>query len=228
VAKKMIGAIASVALMVLIISLLWVWRTASPAGADQKPKDEAKSFSGRSILIDAGHGGFDIGASGVNGSNEAVLNLAVAKALKAELESRGAVCVMTRSDDGALGATKDEDMQNRAAFIYQNDGDALISIHMNSFPQDSTVSGPQVFYQQGSKQGAALAAAIQARMNEDLGGRRSSTAGDLMVLRSGNAPAVLVECGFISNPDEEKNLQDPAYQKKLAAAVADGMEAYFK
>ncbi len=219
--KKWLPYALGLAALALVIGALWRPQPAAGPGSDQGAGD-GKAFS---VLIDAGHGGFDVGATGVSGVSEQLLNLQVAQQLKQVLEDRGIECYMTRTDERALGQSKDEDMQNRAQMIYKSPATVMVSIHMNSFPQDSTVSGPQVFYQEGSREGAKLAEAIQRCLN-GLGGSRRCSANDLMVLRSGNAPAVLVECGFITNPDEEAKLRDSGYQKRLVEAIADGLEAY--
>jgi len=211
--------------IVLIVAIGYLWRPLT--AAVENPADRPAEAEGLTVLIDAGHGGFDVGAVGVSGVQEQLLNLEIARALERELELRGIPCTMTRSEEGALGKSKSEDMANRTAIIRQSTAGLMVSIHMNSFAQDSTVSGPQVFYQEGSTRGERLASMVQAKLNA-LGGKRSHSANDLMVLRAGQAPAILVECGFISNPEEEAQLQDKAYQKKLVAAIADGLQAYWK
>ncbi len=218
--KKWLPYALGIAVLLVVIGILWMPEPTVGPGAGQG--EEGKSFS---VLIDAGHGGFDVGATGVSGVTEQQLNLQVAQQLQQVLQNRGIPCYMTRTDEGALGKSKDEDMRNRAQIIYESPATVMVSIHMNAFSQDSTVSGPQVFYQEGSREGEKLAGIIQSQLNE-LGGSRQCSANDLMVLRAGNAPAVLVECGFISNPDEEAKLRDSRYQKKLAKAIADGLEAY--
>ena len=221
--KNLIPWLLSVILLVAAIGFLWKPLTASvPELADKPPKAE-----GLTVLIDAGHGGFDVGAVGVSGTQEQLLNLEIARTLERELELRGVPYTMTRTDEAALGRNKSDDMANRAAMIRQSSAKIMVSIHMNTFAQDSTVSGPQVFYQEGSTRGESLAAAVQAKLNA-LGGKRSHSSNDLMVLRAGNAPAILVECGFISNPEEEALLREDGYQKKLAAAIADGLEAWWQ
>ena len=179
------------------------------------------------VLIDPGHGGEDVGAiAPVSGVYEDGLNLAVSFALQKELESRGTDVFLTRSDENSLGDTKELDMQERARIIGERESGVVVSIHMNSFPSDSNVWGPQVFYQEGSSSGRALAEAIQAQLNKLTGGTRKISADNLYVLRASSVPAVLVECGFLTNAEEEQKLQQTEYQKKIAKAIADGVANY--
>lgn len=136
--KKWLPYALGLAALALVIGALWRPQPAAGPGSDQGAGD-GKAFS---VLIDAGHGGFDVGATGVSGVSEQLLNLQVAQQLKQVLEDRGIECYMTRTDERALGQSKDEDMQNRAQMIYKSPATVMVSIHMNSFPQDSTVSGP--------------------------------------------------------------------------------------
>jgi N-acetylmuramoyl-L-alanine amidase len=185
-------------------------------------------LDGKKVVVDAGHGGIDPGASGVSGSEEDDINLAVATFLKAELENKGADVVMTRSDENAIADTKDEDMEKRRVIIHDSGSDILVSVHMNSFG-DESVSGPLVLFMPGSQQGQALAGTIQQCINDELepANECDVRSDDLFVLRAGNMPSVLVECGFISNKAEEKKLLSEDYQKKVAKAICDGVASYF-
>lgn len=195
------------------------------------PKTSKKATQGladKSVVVDAGHGGIDPGASGASGAEEDDINLAVAKLLKAEFENRGASVIMTRSDENAIADTKAEDMEKRRILIHDSGSDIMVSVHMNSFSDDS-VSGPLVLYMDGSEQGKTLADYIQQRLNDELepDSEGTSRSDNLLVLRAGNQPSVLVECGFISNPDEEQKLLTEDYQKKVAKAICDGTEDFF-
>ena len=160
------------------------------------------------VVIDAGHGGMDGGALGVRGVKESPLNLAVAKLVESGLIEKGYRVMMTRNDENALGKSKRADMQMRRKIMREDDVSVIVSIHMNKF-RDSSVKGPRVFYMEGSKQGELLAT------------------GNYFVLRESIAPAVIVECGFLSNASDAKKLQDPAYQQKLAEGIVNGLVAYF-
>ncbi|MGE5493886.1 MAG: N-acetylmuramoyl-L-alanine amidase family protein [Burkholderiales bacterium] len=201
-------------------------RTAK-AGA-QASGEAAKGLAGKSVVVDAGHGGFDPGTIGSNGAEEDDVNLAVSKFLKAELEDRGAKVIMTRSDENAIADTKDADMEKRRVIIRDSGSDIVVSVHMNSF-KDESVSGPLVLFMTGSAKGKALAECIQQRLNDELGpeSKGAARSENLHVLRAGSQPSVLVECGFLSNPEEEKKLLTEDYQKKVAKAICNGIEDYF-
>ncbi|MEL7608992.1 MAG: N-acetylmuramoyl-L-alanine amidase [Bacillota bacterium] len=180
------------------------------------------------VLIDPGHGGEDVGAIAPDsGVYESELNLAVALALKDALTEGGIKKVdLTRSDENALGPTKDADMQERARIISSTEAAIMVSIHMNSFPSDTAVKGPQVFYQTGDTTSMRLAQAIQHRLDAAAGTDRGIQQKDLFVLRNATVPAVLVECGFLTNPEEDKLLQQQEYQRVIAGAIADGIADY--
>lgn len=182
---------------------------------------------GRVVVVDAGHGGFDPGAIGITGAHEADINLAVASFLKDELEARGMQVIMTRESDEGLGTTQNESLASRREIIEQSGSDIVISIHMNSYKDDPSVSGPMVLFMPGSDRGKALAEAVQQSLNDALGVDDSARSEDLYVLRSGNQPCALVECGYLSNEDEEHSLQQPDYQQKVAKAICEGIVQYF-
>ncbi len=179
------------------------------------------------VVIDAGHGGNDPGKIGVDGCKEKDVNLQIALCLKAQLQARGVTVILTRDADACLatdGATnkKVSDMHNRVSIINQAGADYMISIHQNSYPEPE-VSGPQVFFYSGSEQSKQLAAGIQEQLIESLKPekKREIKPGDeLYILKNSACPAVIVECGFLSNPAECENLQQPAYQQEAAAAIA--------
>jgi N-acetylmuramoyl-L-alanine amidase len=180
------------------------------------------------VVIDAGHGGFDSGAIGrITQVREDVLNLAVAKKLKKLFENDGVTVIMTREDDQALGTTKDGDMQKRRSIIGESNADIVISIHMNKF-QDSSVAGPMAFYYEQSEEGKKLAELIQVELNAALEPARPRTfkPESYFILRAGDCPCVLVECGFISNEKEEYLLQTEDYQSKCADAIFAGAKSY--
>ena len=196
---------------------------AKPSNANTTPS----SGDGMLVLVDAGHGGFDPGAIGITGAHEADLNLAVAFCLKTELEANGMRVLMTRDSDVGLGTTQKESLAKRGEIIEQCGSDIVVSIHMNSYPDDPSVSGPIVLFMPGSDRGKALAEAVQQSLNDALNVDGSSRSENLAVLRSGNQPCVLVECGFISNEEEERLMQQPDYQQKIAKAICDGIAQYF-
>ena len=181
------------------------------------------------ILLDAGHGGFDGGASGSEtGVREAELNLQVALLVQQELEAAGARVLMTRTGEEALGDTKREDMARRGELLQTEGADAAVSIHMNKFP-DRKVKGPMAYYQAGAEAGQVLAGCVIDSLTQALEmAPRLPNPGNNFVTRVPACPAVLVECGFLSNPEEERLLQEEGYQRTLAAAIARGVMAYLE
>ena len=180
------------------------------------------------VVIDAGHGGFDGGASGgKTGVHEDGLNLAVAKKLQALFEKNGYTVVMTRENAEAIGDTKDEDMALRRRIIADANADIVISIHMNKF-SDTSVCGPQVFFYEDSAEGETLAKRIQQALNTALDPPKDRVEHpeDYFILCSGDSPAVIVECGFLSNEREEALLQDEEYQMDCAKAIYQGADVY--
>lgn len=212
-----------VVLIVLMIGVLYLGGRAAVSAFAQ-----SEALIGRRIIIDAGHGGFDSGAIGVSSKvHEDKLNLAVAKNLREVLTSQGADVGMTRETDEAVAGTKMGDMNRRRELIDAFNADISISIHMNKY-FDKSAKGPQVFYMAKSVNGEKLASAIQKRLNKlTSSGNRKHSTGDYYVLRTVKPTAVIVECGFLSNPGEEGMLQSKAYQEKLARSITDGIVDYF-
>lgn len=179
------------------------------------------------VVIDVGHGGNDPGKIGVDNVKEKDVNLQIALCLKAQLQARGVKVILTREGDVCLatnGATnkKVSDMHNRVSLINASGADYMISIHQNSYPE-AEISGPQVFYYGSSEMSKKLAEAIQAQLIVDLQPpkeREIKTGNDLYILKNSQCPGVIVECGFLSNPTECENLQNPQYQQAVAAAIA--------
>ena len=179
------------------------------------------------ILLDVGHGGFDPGSIGLDtGVHEDELNLQVARFVAQKLGEKGYYVFMTRMGSYAVADTKNEDMRLRKEFMKLDIFDAAISIHMNSYPDDRSVDGTRLFYYKEGTKGQTLATVILDEICKATGQRnRGTNSGDLMV--EPVAPSALVECGFISNANEERLLANPNYQEKLAQAVADGVEKFF-
>lgn len=206
--------------------LLGCARTAEAPAAPVAPLPTPERWY---VVLDAGHGGFDAGASGNDtGVPEAELNLAVARLVQQALEDAGARVLMTRTTSAALGGTKREDMARRGQLLMAEGADAAVSIHMNKFT-DRRVRGPMAYYQAGAEAGQALAASIIDSLTQALGlNPRLPNPGNNFVTRVPACPAALVECGFLSHPEEERSLQDEAYQKTLAQAIAQGILAFLQ
>ena len=187
-------------------------------------------MEGMTVVLDAGHGGWDPGKTGTTGANEKELNLTVVEKLAEYLEQGGAKVIMTRSDDDALGSGKRTDMAERKRIVNESDGDIMVSIHQNAFPS-AKVKGAQVFYHSSSENGKLLAECLQESLRNRVDGsnqRQAKENKDYYILRTTEIPAVIVECGFLSNTEEEKLLNDAGYQEKLAWAIYCGILDYFE
>ena len=201
----------------------------APAAAPCKPLEWNAAPPRFFVILDYGHGGFDCGAVGVDtGVLESDLNLCIGEQVATALEDRSCYVLRTRTDADALAETKQKDMALRGAILCSEGADCTVSIHMNKFT-DRTVSGPMCYYQAGAKEGQTLAQAVTDALCTALNRpERLANPGNNYVTRIPNAPSVLVECGCLSNADDERNLQDPAYQQALARAIADGVLAYLE
>lgn len=188
----------------------------------------ATPVTGRTIIIDAGHGGGDPGAIGGTGTLEKDINLNIALKLQQFIEQNGGSVLMTRVDDNMLADNKREDMKVRKKLREENSSDVFISIHLNSFPQ-ADCSGAQTFYAD-NEESKALAEKIQMNMvkylDED-NARIANKLTDVYLLKNVNIPSVIVECGFLSNSKEEDLLKDTDYQSKIAFAIYVGIFEYF-
>lgn len=185
------------------------------------------------VVVDAGHGGTDPGKVGVDGSLEKDINLAVAERLKTYLEQDDVKVIMTRETDTGLYSETDSrkkmaDMKKRCEIIEESGADLVVSIHQNSYHEES-VSGGQVFYYRDSSKGKALAEILQERFDYVLGdqNRRLPKAnGNYYLLLHVKCPIVIVECGFLSNRKEAALLNSGEYQDKLAYTIHMGIMEY--
>lgn len=204
----------------------WVCRN-SEEGVPLEERETGLEAPAYMVVVDCGHGGFDAGASGDDtGVREDGLNLAVGLLVQEALEEQGVLVVMTRTDEEALGDTKKADMARRGEILCTDGVDAVVSIHMNHF-SDRSVQGPMAFYQAGAEVGQSLAQQVMDALCEELTlNSRLANPGNNFVTRIPTAPAVLVECGFLSNPAEEQLLQQESYQQQLARAIANGVMAF--
>lgn len=185
------------------------------------------------IVIDAGHGGFDPGKVGVNGAKEKDINLAIAMDLKKLLENEDYEVVMTRDTDCGLYQETDKnkkstDMKNRVKIIDEVKPLLAVSIHQNSFTQESS-RGAQVFYYNGSVEGEKFARIMQQTIKDVIADgnhriEKSNTA--YYMLKKSSCPLVIIECGFLSNPAEANLLVSEDYQMKMAEAIKQGIISY--
>jgi len=187
---------------------------------------------GKTVVVDAGHGGIDGGVvGGSSGVKESEINLAIAKSLKHFLERNGYDVVMTRENsDGLYGLTsknkKLRDMEARRDIIKEAKPDLVISVHQNYYPL-SSVRGAQVFYSADSEISKQIADSMQGTLNTALGNERVAKTGDYYIVNCTDFPSVIVECGFLSNPEEEKLLVTAAYQEKVAYSVFSAVHSIF-
>ena len=193
--------------------------------------------SGKTIVIDAGHGVPDEGAQSSNGTTEAETNLKIALKLQNLLEQSGCTVILTRSDENAiydidsktLKQKKISDIKNRVKIGNESSADIFVSIHLNKIPQ-SQYDGWQTFYKEGSEDGARLAKTIQENLNKTIqkeNNRIAKTIDKVYIIKYVEIPTTIVECGFLSNPDEEKLLLEDEYQNKLAWGIYNGIIDYF-
>jgi N-acetylmuramoyl-L-alanine amidase len=186
------------------------------------------------VIIDAGHGGRDAGASGKSGLKEKDVNLEIAIRLKRYIEESGGIAIMIREDDSGLYSVesknkKREDMKNRKEIIKESEGELFISIHLNSFPQ-SKYYGAQVFYFEGSESSKWLAKIMQVELRRVLNrnnDRVEKSTKSYFILKDNGIPSVLIEGGFLSNEEEERLLAMPEYQEKIAWSIYVGILRYF-
>ena len=186
------------------------------------------------VIIDAGHGGEDPGAIGSDGTLEKELNLNIALLVGEELISRGYNVLYTRTEDKMLyspdqnikGLRKISDLKNRVKLANETENALLISIHMNSF--GTTASGPQIFC--SDKEGSeVLAKELNTALKEKLNLSRSrpiKSQKGIYLLENAECDAVLIECGFLSNPEECKKPSEKDYQKQLSFAIVCGIINY--
>lgn len=189
------------------------------------------------VVIDPGHGGFDGGTSGVDGTVEKDINLSISQKVKAQLELMGISCIMTRYDDvttadDGLKTTKEKktsDIKNRLKLVNDTPNSVLLSIHENFYTAEK-YSGLQVFYSGNNENSEMLASLIQSNTHDFLQPQNErqikKAESNLYLLYKATAPSVLVECGFMSNTEENKMLQDEVYQNKIAYVIAMSCNQY--
>ena len=189
------------------------------------------------IIIDAGHGAPDEGAESSNGITEAESNLKIALKLQNLLEQSGATVILTRSDENAiydidsttLKEKKISDIHNRVKIGNESSADIFVSIHLNKIPQEQ-YWGWQTFYKQESEEGQKLATSIQNSLNESIqkdNKRVPMKIDNVYIINHVEIPTTIVECGFLSNPEEEQLLLTDEYQNKLAWGIYTGIMDYF-
>lgn len=194
-------------------------------------KVEKKEYT---VVLDAGHGSSDSGKVGINGVLEKDINLSISKKTKKYLEKKGIRVVMTRDKDESLvegenGNRKVQDMKARVKRINDTKPDLAVSIHQNSYHEES-IHGAQVFYYEHSESGEKDARILQeALLAVDPDNTRQVKANTTYyLLKRTEVPILIVECGFLSNQEEAEKLASEDYQKEIAKAIANGIESCLK
>ena len=191
----------------------------------------------RVVIVDAGHGTPDEGAESSNGITEAQINLKIALKLQKLLEQNGCKVILTRHDENSIydeGADtirekKVSDLKNRVKIGNESGADIFVSIHLNKIEQ-TQYSGWQTFYKKGCEDSKNLATIIQKNLNASIETKNERTPAMLntvYIMKNIQIPITIVECGFLSNPEEEKLLQTEEYQEKLAWGIYNGIIEYF-
>ncbi len=178
-----------------------------------------------------------VGAVSDNGVSEADINLKIVLKLQQLLEQSGTEVILTRSDENAiydldkktLRDKKNSDIKNRVKIGNNSSADIFVSIHLNKIPQ-SQYSGWQTFFKDGNEDSKKLATSIQNNLNEAMqkeNKREPLKINNIYIIKKVEIPTTIVECGFLSNPEEEKLLQQDEYQDKLAWGIYNGIMQYF-
>ena len=185
------------------------------------------------VVVDPGHGGEDPGKIGINDEKEKDINLEISLMLMEKLEKQGISVVMTREEDEGLyeenaSNKKVQDLQRRVEMIHERQPDCVVSIHQNSY-SDPGVKGAQVFYYEDSVEGKRLAKCLQNALIEQVdpeNHRQAKGNTTYYLLKRTDAPLVICECGFLSNPEEAELLTEKEYQEKVTDAVVSGVLEY--
>lgn len=219
---KIIAAVGLTLLLSTYVALLCVRTRAAASPSDR--------FT---VVIDAGHGGIDGGVSGITtGVKESELNLDIARKLKAKFDKSGAKTVMTRKTEAGLYGIyskgfKRRDMQKRKQITLNAKADVFVSIHLNYYSSPLR-RGAQVFYKIDDEKSKSLADIVQAELNGGKEYERDYTAlaGDYYVLNEADCAAILCECGFLSNAEDEKLFLTDEYRAEIAEKIFNGIEKY--
>lgn len=228
--KRWFSAVAVLSVLVMLIA------------ASVEPIPDILTTAGKpattpTVIIDAGHGGFDGGAIAPDGTEEKDLNLNISLKLQEVLNLYGFDVILTRTSDEALGGgkdsgtTKQNDLSARVELMNSREDAIVVSIHQNKF-QQSEVHGLQVFYNQSTGGAKKLAEEIQNYINENLQPKKpriakSDTRG-VQILNKSKNPTVIVECGFLSNPTDLENLKSEDYCYTLCFGIANGIINYIQ
>lgn len=214
--------------VIALIFSFFAFRYASQTVSDS---DQSTSIPPFTVVLDAGHGGEDGGASSASGIIEKNLNLSIAVKIKEILEANGVTVVMTRTEDRLLydrntdfqGRKKALDLLARRKIAEETKNAIFVSIHMNAYPVEK-YHGLQVWYSPNNRHSEELASSIREIAQHTLQPENDraikSATSSIYLLHHLQIPSVLIECGFLSNPSEAERLNDPSYQQQLAFWIA--------
>ena len=229
--KKRFGIISTILLISLFVFVFQV------ASLKQTVQTVSLPVSNKVIVLDAGHGKPDEGAQSSNGTTEAETNLKITLKVQSLLEQSGATVVLTRSDENAiydldkttLRQKKISDIHNRVKIGNESSADIFVSIHLNKISQQQYY-GWQCFYKQNDEKSTALAKSLQENLNDSIqkeNKRVSMKLDNVYIIKHVEIPISIVECGFLSNPEEETQLLSDDYQNRLAWGIYNGIMDYF-
>lgn len=229
--KKRFGIISTILLISLFVFVFQV------ASSKQTVQTVSLPVSNKVIVLDAGHGKPDEGAQSSNGTTEAETNLKITLKVQSLLEQSGATVVLTRSDENAiydldkttLRQKKISDIHNRVKIGNESSADIFVSIHLNKISQQQYY-GWQCFYKQNDEKSTALAKSLQENLNNSIqkeNKRVSMKLDNVYIIKHVEIPISIVECGFLSNPEEETQLLSDDYQNRLAWGIYNGIMDYF-
>ncbi len=228
VVKKKTVIIASIILVAVVVSSILL-------ATLLVPREKATAGQQFSVVLDAGHGGIDMGVKGVNSEVfERDVNLSITMEVKSLLEQNGVAVTLTRTDDNGLYDTTDygfkrRDFEKRKEIIDASGADCVISIHCNKFP-DPTRRGAQCFFEQLSPASISLASCIQSTLNtlneRETSRTYSALKGEYYILKCTTLPSAIIECGFLSNAEDDALLNSPAYRTELCTQIVNGILAY--
>ena len=229
--RRIVTIVGIICLILLVISVN------SKVSRQKSVPTVTLPVSNKVIVLDAGHGKPDEGAESSNGTTEAETNLKIALKVQSLLEQSGATVFLTRSDENSiydldsktLKQKKISDLKNRVKIGNESSADAFVSIHLNKIPEQK-YSGWQTFYKSSDEKSIKLAKSIQTSLNKSIqkeNDRVPMKLDTVYIIKKVEIPISIVECGFLSNPEEEKNLLNDEYQDRLAWGIYSGIMDYF-
>ena len=223
--------------LIIGISSFFIKTSVTNIGNKKLSEVTAVPSSGKTVILDAGHGSPDEGAESKNGTTEAEINLKITLEVQKLLEQSGTTVILTRSDENSiydldkktLREKKISDIKNRVKIGNESSSDIFVSVHLNKIPE-SRYYGWQCFYNTKNDKSKSLAENLQKSLNEAIekeNNREVKKLESVYIMKNVEIPISIVECGFLSNPEEEQELQTKEYQEKLAWGIYTGINKYF-